>query len=141
MKTRNAWLLSMVAGVGVCALVVGGCESTDTDSHDITVYPSVARINSGRGAGQTFGVATVQGQTVESTTNGTTTAQTTGSTNETFYYPLVWSVSDPSLGVIRSSEGNTAFYEVIGGEGNNVITVRDQGSSRGQAVVAQRSYY
>jgi hypothetical protein len=51
--------------------------------------------------------------------------------------PLVWSVSDSSLGVIKASEGMTAIYESTGTIGNNTITVRDQGDKAGVAVVNQ----
>jgi len=146
MRTVNIWFLTGMMTVVVAGLAIVGCESTKSADNIITIYPAVAHLNSGKGAGIMFSIITAIGDASTSTsssnsTGGTSSTTTSTTTNQTLYYPLVWSVSDPSLGVIRASEGNTAVYEVIGGEGNNIVSVHDQADNGGQAVVAQRSSY
>ena len=121
MKTRNAWLLGVaVMAAGVVGSALTGCESTETTGSAITVTLSASTIT-GKGA-------------------VTLTAASSGGTNATtgLALPLVWTVSDASLGDIKSSAGVTAIYESSGKVGNNAITVHDQGDSEGVAVVVQQ---
>ena len=145
MKTSNKWVLAMLVAVVAAGMAIVGCESTQTSENILTVSPTVAHINSGRGAGIAFSISTAIGDSTisssSSNSTGTTTSTTTMSTNQVVHYPLIWSVSDSSLGEIASSEGDIAFYVVKGGEGNNIVRVRDQGDNKGEAVVAQRSTY
>ena len=53
------------------------------------------------------------------------------------YYPLVWTVSNPSLGFMRDAAGDSAVYEAYNAEGVNTVAVRDQGGAEGIASVTQ----
>ena len=55
------------------------------------------------------------------------------------FLPLEWSVSQPELGIIRSSAGYVAVYESFGGRGQNIVMVHDQVGRAGIAVVNHRS--
>jgi len=112
MKTGNAWVL---AGLMAVALVIAGCESTQTTDNVITVSPASVTV--------TNDWATL------------TFAASMTSSNTSLALPLVWSVSDPARGTIRASGGLTAIYEGKNVGGNNTITVRDQGDNSGIAVV------
>ena len=58
--------------------------------------------------------------------------------NSPLFLPLVWTVSDATLGTIRSSGAFSAIYERHSrGPGNNYIKVHDQGQAEGVAVVNQ----
>ncbi len=120
MKSGSAWVLGVVLAAGLSVAVLSGCESTETADTSITVTLSSSSIS---------GKAAV-----------TLTAALSGGTNSTteLALPLVWTVSDSSLGGIKSSAGVTAIYESTGKHGNNAITVRDQGDSEGVAVVSQQ---
>ncbi len=60
---------------------------------------------------------------------------TVSDTNNNLYLPLIWSVSDSSLGDFTEQGGLTALY--MGGTevGINTITARDQGNAEGIMVV------
>jgi hypothetical protein len=120
MKKHSVWVLGAVIMLGVAGVVLTGCESTGTTDSAITITASSSSIT---------GKAAV-----------TLTAAAGGGTNSTtsLALPLVWTVSDVSLGDIKSSAGVTAIYQSTGKVGNNAITVRDQGSSEGVAVVTQQ---
>lgn len=118
MKTKAAWL---GLGVVVVALALGGglgCETTETTDTVIAVSPGEV-------------VVTNAAQTVVFTASY-------ASTNVALAMPLQWSVSDDSLGIIKSSAGMTAIYESKGKVGNNSVTVKDQGQAEGVAIVNQR---
>jgi hypothetical protein len=148
MTRKNKWnfakfVAMLTAATGTFATITG-CDSATTDSKEIVISPTIANISATKGAGVLLAVNNVVGgtfttSTSTSTNNGTTTTTTSSSsgTNQTLYYPLEWSVSAPSLGYIKSSSGNTAIYESLGGAGNNTISVRDQDDKKGQSVVVQ----
>ena len=54
------------------------------------------------------------------------------------FYPLEWQSSNPGLGRLVQTVGDTAVYEAIAGPGVNTITVRDQAGSEGVASIAHR---
>jgi|GEM_PF-2903987 hypothetical protein len=56
------------------------------------------------------------------------------------FLPLEWSVSNPGLGQILASGGYSAVYRSVGGEGVNVVIVRDQAGREGIASVTQLGY-
>jgi hypothetical protein len=66
-------------------------------------------------------------------------SQVTTETNlySELFYPLEWSVSDPSLGDITAQGRDTAVYVRTSKRGSNTIKVRDQGDAEGVAVVNQ----
>ena len=53
------------------------------------------------------------------------------------YYPLVWSVSDGTLGSVRNAAGDSAVYVAGSKAGVNTIVVQDQMGAEGIAVVTQ----
>lgn len=113
-KAVGAWVVALALGMAALC----GCESTDSESSAITVTPAQTQV--------TDRLATVS-----------LTAASADATME-LVLPLVWTVSDASLGSIKSSAGLTAVYESNGRVGNNTITVRDQNDREGIAVVNQR---
>jgi hypothetical protein len=113
-------MMKCLAGMGVMlgvmvGVVMCGCESTKTTENAMTVTPGEATV--------THDSALV-----------TFTASLTSS-NSSLILPLEWSVSDPSMGHIRSSSGVTAVYEATSRHGNNTVLVRDQGDAEGVAAV------
>jgi len=61
-------------------------------------------------------------------------------TNRLVFLPFKWEVSNPDLGVIAGQEAFSAVYVGRGDvHGDNLITVSDQGESRGIASVAHRN--
>lgn len=119
-----------VAGLAVTVLagwgMLAGCESVTQYDSTISVTPDSATLTNVNQT-QVF-VAEVQ----------TPVGDTALSTNAALYLPLVWTVSDSSLGTIRASGAFSAIYERHSrGPGNNYIKVRDQGQAEGVAVVNQ----
>ena len=113
MKILNAGLMLAV----VVGLFMAGCENTTTSDTAITVTPDSVELKGG--ATQVFTASVAD-------------------TNVALNLPLVWTVGDSTLGLIKSSEGLTAVYESNGAIGNNTVTVRDQGEASGVAVINQR---
>ena len=114
-------LCGMMGVILVAALSwfwVAGCESTSTADSAITVTPSAVTL-------------TDSNRTVM-------LAASLASSNKVLVLPLNWSVSDPSLGTIKASQGLSAVYESTGHVGNNTVTVRDQASSDGLALITQQ---
>ena len=113
-------VLTMALAIGGAALMAWtGCETTTSQDTALTVSASPSGELTGVGATATL-------------TAGT------GSTNTVLQLPLIWTVSDSNLGVVKSSAGLTAVYESKGPVGNNVVTVRDQGEAEGIVVINQR---
>lgn len=111
---------AVVVAVLAAVLVMGpGCETTDSQDTALTVSASPSGELTGVGATATL-------------------TASTGSTNTVLQLPLIWTVSDSNLGVVKSSAGLTAVYESKGPVGNNVVTVRDQGEAEGIVVINQR---
>jgi hypothetical protein len=111
----NPLRAAIVSALLTCALLCG-CESSTTNA-GINVTPaSVSRTTADSGLVQF-------------------TASSAGGTNSTLYLPLEWKVSDPGLGHMVEAHGYDAVYESNGKPGNNIITVTDQGTSEGVAVV------
>ncbi len=53
------------------------------------------------------------------------------------YFPLTWTLSDPTLGTITNAAANTAVYAAGTGEGVNTVIVRDRSGAEGMAVITQ----
>lgn len=113
MKAVSAGLVLAV----MIGLFVAGCEVANTPDTAITVTPGSV-VLSGETNTQVF-VASAAG------------------TNAELALPLVWTVDDSSVGIIKSSAGMSAVYESTGVIGNNSVRVRDQGESEGVAIVSQ----
>ncbi len=114
------YLLMIVIAVAF----VTGCEDASTESGQITLVPGGITVTNDRITVITFRAGDVSDDpdTVFVSTN--------------FFYPLEWSVSDPSLGNIISSSAASAIYQTVAGRsGANVVTVRDQIGQIGQAAV------
>jgi len=117
MKKLGGWLVVGMV-VGLVGFAMLGCETTETADNALSITPSSIAL-------------TNVNDTVTFTVGS-------GGTNATLALPLIWTVSDNSLGTIKSSAGLAAIYESKGKVGNNTITVRDQGQAEGLAVVNQR---
>jgi len=113
-KTRQQ-VLAVVLGVLAAWVLVTGCESTSGTDTIITVTPATADANR---AGATIVFTASRG------------------TND-MVLPLLWTVDHPELGRILSSVGVTAIYESSGVRGTSTITVRDQTTAEGMAIVFQ----
>ena len=92
-------------------------------------------------AGNTDGVSlSPSGVTLGSgSTNGANAVVFTAVVHDPLALPLVWSVSNPSLGTIVSASGSNATYSAnTGRTGNNIVTVQDQYDNKGSAVITQQ---
>lgn len=123
MKTQ--WMRGVMTGLLVAALglLASGCEDAETGSA-LTVSPSDSEI---AGVGATVFLTAARPEDEDPTNR-----------NEEVIYPLTWSVSNPSLGGILSSSGNSAVYESNGTRGQNVVFARDQFGREGLAVINQQ---
>jgi hypothetical protein len=110
---KHGMILSGLAGLILAGWLLTGCEQT-SDVNGVTISPSDVTMTSSNSV-QQF------------------TANSSGSLG----LPLVWSVQDPSLGVIVSSAGSNAVYGSTGVAGNQVITCEDQYGAEGFATVHQ----
>lgn len=117
MKLGTMGLICSFSMLAITGLFMVGCDTTETSDIVITVTPSAPELTGAR---------------------ATTTFTAAGSVSNALALPLIWTVSDPNLGVIRSSVGVSAMYESTGRKGNNIITVHDQGQAEGMATVIQR---
>lgn len=135
---------AMLVGV-----VLTGCESAK-NSEGLIIDPVSADM-AGDGSTRWF---TVIGKNdaanITSSNDGSSTTSTGTSTNDTstttitsnmalndLSYPLEWSVSNPAMGTIIRSSGDTALYRMNAVSGHQVITVRDQYGNEGYASVYQ----
>ncbi len=106
-------LLVLMAGLVVIS--ISGCEDRDTASN-ITLTPQDSTVT-GVGATVVLVAADPEGSLV---------------------MPLMWSVSNPTLGGILSASGSSAVYESNGARGQNTVRVIDQTDKEGVAVISQR---
>ena len=114
MKT-SVQIASLVLMAALVLVSVSGCEDRDTDAN-IAVTP----------------------QTTDLVGPGDTVVLVAADPDADLVMPLVWSVSNPSIGGILSASGDSAVYESNGTRGQNTITVLDETDSEGVAVVEQR---
>ena len=114
----NLWIMGNCLLLGFALILSVSCESTTTNTH-IAVEPASAEV-------------TKKGDVVAFTATYTPGDD---STSNTLYMPLEWTVSNPELGQISASGGRGAVYECYGIVGDNAITVKDQGSAEGVAIV------
>jgi len=91
-------------------------------------------------AGGTSGVGiSPSSYTIGGSTSNATAVVFTAQVSDQLALPLVWSVSNPTLGTIISSSGSNATYKANSGKtGDNIVTVRDQYDNEGSAVVSQQ---
>ena len=118
MKKITYWsfIVAPVVVLFVAAFMFG-CESAD-DTYSLTLEPQEAELTS-NGETQIFEVLQ-DDQTGELST------------------PIEWNVSDSSKGVIVSSSGYTAIYQMIA-DGVNIVYAHDQYGSKGYATVNPRA--
>ena len=123
MKMKFALLTATTAWLAAGALMWTGCDQTYSADLEIPITPASVQLTNDVNWAVTF------------------RANEAVSTNETdtladLFYPLEWSVSDPSLGIILSSTGDSAIYRSFAGAaGANIVHCRDQSGREGQAVV------
>jgi len=110
----------LLAGILAGAFLAGGCERVETD-RGLVVTPADARI--GWEEAVTFTAELPEGSDED----------------RELLYPLEWSLSDPSLGTLRSAGGDTVVYVAGRRSGGNSILVRDQSGAKGAAAIVQSS--
>ena len=125
MKTKFAPFAVLAAVLAAGALTWTGCDQTYSADLEIPITPASVQLTNDFGWVVTFRanefVST--NEAVDAVTN--------------LFYPLEWSVSNPGLGIILSSTGDSAIYQSFPGVvGANVVICRDQSGREGQAAVA-----
>jgi hypothetical protein len=115
MKTVKEWVVSGVAITVLAGMAMMGCETTKSEDNVITVTPANTTL--------TNDYATV------------VLTASSASTNGALALPLRWSVSNPERGTVSASGAMMAVYRGNRLNGENMITVRDQGDNEGVAVV------
>lgn len=117
MTTVKTILCGMTAITMAVTLSMGtGCEKTSDSNNTLTVTP---------------GASTIQG-------NQAVTLVAANTNGVAMLLPLEWKVSNPDLGIVTGSAGDTAVYESNGRIGVNTITVKDSSFSEGVASVTQQ---
>jgi hypothetical protein len=119
-------ILGAIVFVVVFPMLQVGCEEAE-GVDGLTISPSAHSLSGDEGR-KTF---TAYSSGALETTNGV------GSALSGLALPLVWSVSDSTLGSIVASSGITAIYERTAANGVNTITVIDQYANEGYATVSQ----
>jgi hypothetical protein len=129
MKTKLALFVVIAALLSGTALMLAGCETWSNDDRGIAITPAAVQLTNDFNWVVTFHAGEEQ--------TGTNSVATT---NTSLFFPLKWSVSDPSLGAILSSEGSSAIYQSYAHRvGVNVVYCRDQSERVGSAAVALTS--
>lgn len=108
--TRGLWAVVLVAAL---SWMIAGCEQT-SEVNSLQIVPSAVTL-----------------------TKTNLTQQFTVMSSGPLGLPLVWSVSNPALGLIMESSGSNAVYVSTGVAGNNIVTARDQYGAEGYATVSQ----
>ena len=136
MKTRISWLSGLMV-LGVAAVwMLAGCEANSSADREIDITPKSVGLTNAAYWTVTF-FADGSGDSTNMSVKATTTNDLpTAADNDRLYYPLEWSVSNPYLGMILSSTGNSAVYQSNARvAGVNIVTCRDQSGREGQASV------
>jgi hypothetical protein len=113
MKTTFA-----IMGLLIMGLFAAGCEKTTTRAV-IDISPEAAAVEAKGAVTFTASIPEAERETRQ------------------LYYPLDWQVSNPGLGSVRQTAGDTAVYVAGDSEGINTITVRDQAGAEGVAAITQ----
>ncbi len=110
--------LCLVALFGFISAIGLGCERVEGD-RGLLVSPSNARLAWSEAI--TF----------------TATLPESADSDRAVLYPLEWSVSDPTMGSLRSAGGDSVVYVAGRRSGANSVVVRDQGGAEGVASITQ----
>ena len=107
--------IGLAVGFVLVMLLAVGCEKTNTSiTLDVTPVSSEIQVR-----------------------DAVSLKASSSDAERTIYYPLVWSVSDGSLGSIQNAAGDTAIYVASRKAGVNSIIVKDQVGAEGLAMVTQ----
>ena len=109
-------LLCVFAGSALI-LVFSGCEESSKGTVALTVTPSYVDLSA-------------------ASSNETQTFTVTHGLRD-LSLPLAWHVSNPGLGTIGGSGGDSASYVSTGASGDNSVIVEDQYGAEGVATVRQ----
>ena len=122
---RNGAMRAAVLLAGVAALAIGftACEDV-IQGTAITVTPETSELIGANASVVLTASVPADGVSVSNQVDA-------------LFLPLVWSVRNPAMGRIASSEGYSAVYVSSGAIGQNTVTVRDQGGASGVAAVNQ----
>ncbi len=119
MKKNGVWQLCVVGMIWVGLFMVGlGCDRTETD-RSMTVSPSNARL------------------LWQESITFTVSLPDNAAEDRELYYPLEWSVSDPSMGYLQRIGGDSVVYVAARRSGPNSILVRDPFGAEGVASIVQ----
>jgi len=102
----------------VCAFVLSGCETSSTDTGDVTPATS--------------STVTVVPTSIELSTATITSTKFTARGGDSNY---TWSISDTNLGTLYTSTGATAIYQNTTNAGANVLLVTDTTSNSASATI------
>lgn len=131
MKKKLAMLAATTFLLAAGALMWTGCDQTYGDDREMSVMPSMVNITNDKSWAITFYAGEFS---TDPTWDYMTNSSALASSN--LFYPLEWRVSNPQLGFILSSVGNSAVYQSYqGAVGANIVYCRDQAAREGQAVV------
>jgi len=128
MNTRWIQRMGVAAALAVWMGAGAGCEEAETDTGLSIDPPSAAIAPYGDGA------------VLLSACRGSCCGECLGTSSnmsDRLLLPLEWSVHDPRLGRVTPGGGFTAVYQSTGGDGQNIVFVRDQGGREGMAVIQQ----
>lgn len=122
---RNGAMRAAILLAGVVALAIGftACEDV-IQGTAITVTPETTTLIGANAAVVLTASVPADGVSVSNQVDA-------------LFLPLVWSVRNPAMGRITSSEGYSAVYVSHGAIGQNTVTVRDQGGASGVAAINQ----
>lgn len=135
---RNNLVLILVFSV-MASMTWTGCESAG-GKEGIEISPGVVTLSLGGGTESTTWPSTDGSTAVTngSTNNNANVVVFTAHVESELRLPLKWSVSNPGLGRILNSSGTKATYVRTSGNGDNLVTVKDQAGNEGTALVTQK---
>jgi hypothetical protein len=125
MKSKQSLWIVVAVLLAAGALMWAGCDRFSSEDREIAIEPASVQLTNNVNWSVTFHA----GEALTGTND-----VAVASTN--LFYPLEWRVSDPSLGIILSSAGNSAIYRSYAGKlGVNVVHCQDQSGREGSAAV------
>ena len=126
MKSKRGLFVVVAVVLAAGALLWTGCDRFSSVDRELSITPSESLYTN-----DLSWVITFQAGNPVADTNATVATVTNA-----LSYPLEWSVSDPTLGVILSHTGNSAIFRTFSDvTGINIVHCRDQADREGSAVV------
>ena len=130
----------------VCAIALVGCETNKgtsniiiTDENGNTSVTLEGSDNSSTLIAVIRNNNTDYNTSSNQTSTGVTAFVSATALTTNMALPLVWTVSDSTLGSIQNNSGVTALYWRTGKNGDNIITCKDQYSNEGFITIRQNN--